>query len=202
MKDYHELYLKFDVLFLADVFGKFRNNSSNYYELCPSHYLSTLSLCWDTLLNFKVNNKYLKSYAPKPKSKHILYLDSNNLHRYAMSKFLPTSEFKWIDVKESDLNKYTTNRLKGCVLEVDPAYPRELCELHNDYPLAQDKIEIKRKMLSNDQLRIADLYNIPIGYVKKLVPNLFDKKKYLLHFENLRLYFRLGLKLKKYIITY
>ena len=53
------------------------------------------------------NNKYLKSYDPKQESKHIIYL--NNLHGYAMSKFLPTSTFTWIDPKEFHLNKYTSN---------------------------------------------------------------------------------------------
>ena len=41
-------------------------------------------------------------------------------------------------------------------------------------------------------------YTIPIVYVKKLVPNFFDKGVYVLHYENLQLYVRLGLKLKKY----
>ena len=50
-------------------------------------------------------------------------------------------------------------------------------------------------MLAEYQLKIADLYNIPIGNVKNLVPNLFDKKKYVLHYEYLQLYLRLGLKL-------
>ena len=103
---------------------------------------------------------------------------------------------KWRDPKEFNLNNYTSNSSKGCVLEVDLEYPKELLELHNDYPLAPDKIEIKRDMLSDYQLKIADLYNIPIGNVKKLVPNFFDKEKYVLHFENLQLYLRLGLKLK------
>ena len=52
-------------------------------------------------------------------------------------------------------------------------------------------------MLSEYQLRISDLYNLPIGNVKKLVPNLFDKEKYVIHYENLKLYLILGLKLKK-----
>ena len=43
-------------------------------------------------------------------------------------------------------------------------------------------------MLFEYQLKIANLYNIPIGNVKKLVPNSFDKVKYVLHFENLQLY--------------
>ena len=53
----------------------------------------------------------------------------------------------------------------------------ELQEFHNDYPLAPDKTEIKREMLAEYQLKIPDLYNIPIVNVKKLVPNIFDKKK-------------------------
>ena len=52
-------------------------------------------------------------------------------------------------------------------------------------------------MLSDYQLKIADLYNIPIGNVKKLEPNFFDKEKYVIHYENLWLYLRLRLKLKK-----
>ena len=48
-----------------------------------------------------------------------------------MSKFLRTSGFKWIDHKEFDLTKYTINDSKGCVLEDDPEYPKELRELHN-----------------------------------------------------------------------
>ena len=55
----------------------------------------------------------------------------------------------------------------------------------------------QREMLSEYQLKIDDLYNISTGNVKKLVPNFFDKGKYMIHYENLKLYLRLGLKLKK-----
>ena len=114
-----------------------------------------------------------------------------------MSTFLPTSGFKWIDPEEFNLNKYTCNSSKGCVLEVNLEYPKELHELHNGYPLAPEKIEIKREMLSEYQLKITSLCNIPISNVIKLVPNFFDKEKYMIHYENLKLYLRLGLKLKK-----
>ena len=70
----------------------------------------------------KTNNEYLKCYDPKQESKHIIYLNTNNLYGYAMSKFLSTGRFKWIDPKEFDLNKYTSNSSKGCVLEVDLEY--------------------------------------------------------------------------------
>ena len=72
------------------------------------------------------------------------------------------------------MNKYTSNSSKGCILGVDLEYPKELHELQNDYPLAPDKIKIK--MLSEYQLNIVDLHNIPIGNIKKLVPNFLIKK--------------------------
>ena len=70
-------------------------------------------------------------------------------------------------------------------------------EIHTDYSLAPEKIEIKREMLSKYQLLNADFYNNFISNVKKLVPNFFDKEKYVFHQENLQLYLKLGLKLKK-----
>ena len=54
--------------------------------------------------------------------------------------------------------------MRACLLEVDL---EELHELHNDYPLALDKLEFKREIFSDYQLKIADDYNISIGYVKK-----------------------------------
>ena len=66
-----------------------------------------------------------------------------------MSEFLIASEFKWIDPKDFDLNKYGSNCLKGCVSETHLEYPKVLCKLHNDYPLAANKIDMKEEMLSS-----------------------------------------------------
>ena len=114
MEDYHNFYLKCDILLLANVFEKFRNKSLKSYGLCPSHYFSTPGLSWDAMLKMtknwawtysrfshrykKASNKYLKFYDTKQESKHIIYLDVNNLCGYAMSKFLPISGFKWYRV--------------------------------------------------------------------------------------------------------
>ena len=51
-------------------------------------------------------------------------------------------------------------------------------------------------MMSSYQLQIADFYNFPTGVVN-LLPNFFDKEKYVFHYEQLQFYLRLGLKLKK-----
>ena len=127
----------------------------------------------------KVNNKYLKSYDQKTETKHIIYLDANNLYGYAISNFLPKSGFKWINPKEFDVNQYTINSSKGYVLEVDLEYSKELDKLHNDFPLAPDKIKIKNKIMSEYRLKIPDLCNIRIGNVKRKMPHFFDKENYM-----------------------
>ena len=58
----------------------------------------------------------------------------------------------------------------GYFLEVDPKYPEELHELHNDQPLAPEKLTVSSDMLSKYCKRIADKYEIKVGDVKKLVP--------------------------------
>ena len=60
-----------------------------------------------------------------------------------MSKFHPTSGFSLMDPKEFDWDKYTSKSSEGCILKVDLEYPKKLCELHNDYLLASNKLEIK-----------------------------------------------------------
>ena len=171
MKDYHDLYLKCDVLLSADVFDKFRNNSLNNCGLCPSHYLIALTYFRSVFFEkgmrggvsyisnrySKANSKYSKSYDPKQESKHIIYLNVDKLYGDAIFNFSPRSGFKWIDPKKLDLNKYTSNSSKRCVLKVDLEYLKELRESRNDCPLASDKTEIKRETLSEYQLQIADL---------------------------------------------
>ena len=86
----------------------------------------------------------MKFYDAKQEAKYTIYVDANNWNGYAMSKFLSTSGFKWIYPKQFDLNKYANNSLTECVLQTDLEYPKELHELHNNYPLALDKLEIKK----------------------------------------------------------
>ena len=76
----------------------------------------------------EVNNKYLKSYYPKQELKHIINLDTNNLYGYAKFNFFAASRLKWIDSKEYDLNKYTSNSSKGFALEVDLKYSKKNCK--------------------------------------------------------------------------
>ena len=80
-------------------------------------------------------------------------------------------------------------------MEVDLEYPDELQKLHNDYPLAPEKLESTQNMWPKYCSVIADEYGIKVGGVNKLVPNLGSKSKYVLHYRNIQLYLSLGMKL-------
>ena len=126
----------------------------------------------------KANNKYMKCYDSSEESKFIMYLDANNLYGWAMSQYLPYSEFKSLNKKEINrfcLNSISENSFVGYILEVDLEYPHELHNLHNACPLAPEKLEISQNMLSKYSFDISNKYGVKIGGVDKLVPNLRNK---------------------------
>ena len=115
-----------------------------------------------------------------------------------MSKYLPYGECEWLkNVHELDIMSLNEKSDVGYILEVDRKYPKELHKLHNDYPLAPEKLTVTNDVLSNCCKSIADKYDIEVDYVKKLIPNLGNKTKYVVHYRNLQLYLSLGMKLTK-----
>ena len=103
---------------------------------------------------------------------YIPYLDANNLYGWAMSQPLPVKDFKWMN--DNELEEWAEH---SCILEVDLEYPDDLHDLHNEYPLAPERITVNK--------------------TEKLVPNLNNREKYVLHHTNLKQYLNLGLKLTK-----
>ena len=67
--------------------------------------------------------------------------------------------------------------------------------MHNDCALAPEKLEMSHNMLLNYCSSIANIYDITAEGTSKLVPNLGNKSKYVLHYRNLQLYLLLGMKL-------
>ena len=124
----------------------------------------------------KANNKCMKDYDSTKPSKFITYLDMNNLYRWAMSNYLLYGGFKWLkNVDEFDVNPITEKSPIGYILEVNLEYTDELHALHNNYPLAPEKLAISYDMLSDFCRKIADRYGIKVADVKKLIPNLGHK---------------------------
>ena len=124
----------------------------------------------------------------------------NNLYGCAMSQYLPYGGFKWvknIDKIKQILMNIKSNSSTGYILEVDLEYPQELHDIHNDYPLALEKINIPKEQLSDYSLEILNAHDITVGEVKKLVPNLMNKNNYVIHYRDLRQCLQSGMKLKK-----
>ena len=203
--EYHDLYLKTDVLLLADVFEEFRNICLENYNLDPAWYYTSPGLSWDALLKHsKVNlelltdpdmllmfEKGIRGGISMISNRHGR---ANNKYMKEQfdssqpSKFVPYLDannlYGWAMMKPLPvgdfhwMTEYELERWREfpCVLEVDLEYPEELHDFHNDYPLAPERIKINK--------------------VEKLIPTLGDKQKYVLHRENLKLYLSLGLRLK------
>ena len=140
----------------------------------------------------------MKNYDPTKPSIYISYLDMNNLYGWAMSGYLPYGGFKYLkSVDNFEVNSVSETNPIGYILEVDLEYPDELHVLHNDYPLAPEKLAIPYDMLSDYCKKIADEYRIKVGDVMKLIPNLGNKTNYVLHYRNLQFYLSLEIKLNK-----
>ena len=146
----------------------------------------------------KSNNRQTENHDPKKPSKFITYLDMSNLYGWGLSDYLPYGGFEWLkNVDGFDVNSISEKSPIGYFLEVDLEYPDELHVLHNDYPLAPEKLAIPYDMLSDYCKKIADKYGIKVGNDKKLISNLGDKTNYVVHYRNLQLYLSLGIKLTK-----
>ena len=216
MKDYHELYNETDALLLADVFENFRDLCLKIYGLDPVYYFTAPGLAWDACLKMtninlellsdldmllmfekgirggisiisnrygEANNKYMGNRFNRNKlKKYLMYLDANNLYGCAMSEKLPTHGFKWLS--SGEMEKLFNNQVvqiwekTPCILEVDLEYPENLHDSHNDYPFCPERVECKNG-------------------VEKLIPNLWNKTKYVIHYKNLIQCLKAGMKLKK-----
>ena len=148
----------------------------------------------------QANNKYQQEYDPEKPTSFITYQDSNNLYGEAMTQSLPVSDFKWVD--EKDVKSFNVMTVQddadtGYFLEVDLEYPKELHDLHSDYPLAPEKMLISHEMLSPYQQQLKEDLGYKPARVEKLVPSLWNKEKYIIHYRNLKFYLAQGLKLQK-----
>ena len=214
LEEYHDLYVQSDTLLLADVFENFRNMCIKVYDLDPAHLLILPGLAWQACLKkknvklelvtcydmllmveeglrgaichsihiyAKVNDKYMKNYDKNKESSYIQYLDANNLYGWAMSQKLPVNGFKSIknvtEIDEKFIKNYDKDSDKGYIFEVDVKYPRRLHDLHSDLPFLPKRMKIDK--------------------CKKLVCNLRNKKKYVVHVRSLKQALNHGIKLKK-----
>lgn len=150
----------------------------------------------------RANNPYVQGYTPEQPHNFIMYLDANNLYGWAMSQSLPVNNFGWltrgeIEILQENLMTLPADGTEGYILEVDLEYPRELHDLHNDYPLAPERRKVHKELLSPYCHQLIEDMDMKYTPSEKLVPNLNDKQHYILHYRNLQLYLSLGMKLTR-----
>ena len=134
--------------------------------------------CQATYRYAKANKKYMKNYNKKIESSYIQHLDANNLYVWAMFQKSPVSKQEDLSQFNEDFIKnYDENSNIGYFLEVDIDYPKELFNLHKDLPFLPESKKVNK--------------------VEKLICDIEDKKKYVIHIRALKQALNHGLKLKK-----
>ena len=212
--DYHDLYVQRDTSLLADVFEKFRDMCIDIYGLDPSYFLSAPGLAWQRCLKktqvklklltdyhmllmieegikggtcqsthryAKADNKYMKNYDKNIESSYLTYLDANNLFGWTVSQKVPVNGFKWVNdlsrFNEDFIKNYNENSDVGYFLEVDVEYPKQLFSSNKELPFLPERKKLEK--------------------VEKLVCNIEDKEKYVIHIRGLKQVLNNGLILKE-----
>ena len=114
-----------------------------------------------------------------------------------MIQYLPYRGFKWIKPEDFKLENVRNNSKKGQILEVDLEYPKELHDLHNEYPYCPEQVVVKENMLSDYCKTVGYKQDVKSGKMTKLIPTLYNKEKYVIHERNLKQAIDAGLILKK-----
>lgn len=220
MGSYSDLYLKTDVLLLVDIFENFRTMVKEYYGLEVASYYTTPSLSFDAMLKMTqvrlellsdieiidfinqgirggivgcvsheaiANNKYMRNFDKTKPSIFLNYFDCNNLYGTGMIEPLGYDTFGFIQA--CDIQSEYTKALTalptsnvGFILEVDIEKVEDsLHDIQNDLPF-------------NPVMKAAPS---PYGKHEKLMLDFSSKKKYIIHYRNLQLIVKHGLKISK-----
>ena len=149
------------------------------------------------------NHPDVEGYDSTQKIRQDIDLDANNLYGHSMVQKLPHSNFEWVHDPEtlqwlaSRSTQFWEEFETGATLEVDLHYPKELHDLHNDFPLAPEKMKVNESQVSNYCTSWLSDKGKKFTSSEKLVAHLGDRHKYIIHAKTLALYQKLGMKVTK-----
>jgi len=232
MGEYHDLYLRSDVLLLADVWTAYCEKSIDVFGLDPTNYITLPGMAMDAMLrmtkaepdtlqdlemyNFcelgirggicttgskryaKANNPKCPNHDPSKPTTWIVYFDAVNLYGRSLCLKMPYSDFEWKPAEDMDIGKILNVSEDSDIdyfVECDLTIPEELHDHFNAYPPVPESKIITEEMLSDYQRNLLGKKKTP--KVKKLIPDLNNKEKYIIHGKLLRLYVQLGVCVAK-----
>lgn len=222
--EYTELYCEIDTILLAEIFQRFRLDMKRFSGLDPARYISLPAFSFDSMLKITncelelpssvevvhfiergirggvsfINTRYLQTLKRDRKGE-IHYIDANNLYGNAQTAYLPYNNYFWLSrrcYETYDWSQINTDGNYGYILEVDLHYPKNLHKKHDNFPLAPENIIIEYDNLSPYAKKA--LFNTTQNKKYsdiKLSATFHDRKNYVVHFKNLKLYLSLGLQL-------
>ena len=213
-----KLYLKTDVVLLADVFEKFIKVSFNELKLNLLYCVSLPGYTWECGLKYTgINLHTLQDkdlilllednircgissvmgdrYVKSDENKKILNIDAYNLYGWAMSQYLPYDDIKFDgDVKLEDILNTSDDCEVGYFVEVDLNYPEGIREKTKNLPFCPEN-----KFSPQDKFSeyMKEMKQDSHAKCKKLICDWTDKKKYLVHYRMLKFYVRHGMTVEK-----
>ena len=219
------LYLKMDVLQLTDVFENFVETSTLMYGINPLYSYSLPGYTWKAGLKLtKIKLDFIKDkqlllllennirggissvmgprFIESNENTKLLYIDANNLYGWAMSQYLPTSEFEKLDFPEEyeleqiveDLRFIPDNNEYGYFIECDLEYPAEIKEKTENFPLCPYQTKADPNLFSEYMNSVKQPNYKP---TEKLMCDLTNKYNYMMHYRMFKFYTNLGMKVTK-----
>ena len=213
LQDYHDLYLKSDVLLLADVFENFRKTCLKYYKLDPCHYYTAPGLAWDACLKLtKQKLQLLTDYdmlmmfekGIRGGISHISkrYAEANNKYMIHYNKTQPSTYIQYLDANNlygwamsQKLPTHGFKWMKGIdipsvikLLEKKDTKIGYIFEVDLEYPQSCWE-EHNDYPLAPEKIKI--------NKTEKIVSTFLPKTNYVLHHKNLKQYLEEGMILKK-----
>ena len=220
-----ELYLKMDVLQLTEVFENFVEKPTLEYGINPLYSYSLPGYTWKAGLKLtKIKLDFIKDkqlllllennirggissvmgprFIESNENTKLLYIDANNLYGWAMSQYLPTSEFEKLDFPEEyeleqiveDLRFIPDNNEYGYFIECDLEYPAEIKEKTENFPLCPYQTKADPNLFSEYMNSVKQPNYKP---TEKLMCDLTNKYNYMMHYRMFKFYTNLGMKVTK-----